>query len=155
MMDREMSEIEILTILILLYFFNRKIMDDSIKINVLMIYFEHWGNEQNKIRKNIYGIQKFQQINIDEIPYLNWIDICGPHMRRMIHYKFIDRLLQEYGGGFQPIDMIYKNIEEYDTTFIEGFLDDYDIDDHDKYYDILSFLPKDELRNVDALVALR
>lgn len=35
-------------------------MDDNTKIQVLMLYYKHWGNEQNKIRKTIHGLKQLR-----------------------------------------------------------------------------------------------
>ena len=37
-------------------------MEDTLKIRVLMIYYEHWGKEQARIRKNRDGLQKFHEL---------------------------------------------------------------------------------------------
>lgn len=36
-------------------------MDDNIKIQALMIYYKHWGNEQNHQRKIIHGFLELKQ----------------------------------------------------------------------------------------------
>lgn len=40
-------------------------MNDETKIKVLMIYYEHWGNEQNQLRKTIHGFNQLQEYIIE------------------------------------------------------------------------------------------
>lgn len=82
-------------------------MDDSIKIQALMVYYKHWGIEQNNIRKTLDGAQQFQKIyNENEFMLrMSCRSYLKRHRRRTL-YHIIDILLKQYGGGFQPMDML-------------------------------------------------
>lgn len=69
-------------------------MDDTLKIKVLMVYYEHWGKEEIKARKTAYGADqtlttlksRFQTRN-DQI-----LSVC---LQKMFHYLFHDHSFQE------------------------------------------------------------
>jgi hypothetical protein len=82
-------------------------MDDQTKIQVLMVYYQHWGNEQNKIRKTMNGVQKFQQF-YNENEFMMRMS-CRSYLKRhkrRTWYHIIGLLLKDCGGGFQPIEML-------------------------------------------------
>ena len=82
-------------------------MDDHLKIRSLMIYYQHWGNEQNKIRKTLDGVDKFQKI-YDEHGFMMRMSCRSylkRHKRRTLHH-ITDLLMGGCGGGFQPIDLL-------------------------------------------------
>lgn len=37
-------------------------MDDTLKIRVLMIYYEHWGKEEVRIHKDLDGLRRFHKL---------------------------------------------------------------------------------------------
>jgi hypothetical protein len=37
-------------------------MNDTLKIEVLMIYFQHWGKEEKRIRKSLSGVSQFKEL---------------------------------------------------------------------------------------------
>lgn len=91
-------------------------MDNHLKIQALMIYYQHWGNEQNKIRKTLDGVDKFQKI-YDEHGFMMRMSCRSylkRHKRRTWHH-IADLLLGECGGGFQPIDLLPEIYDRVNT----------------------------------------
>lgn len=82
-------------------------MNDNLKIQVLMIYYQHWGNEQNKIRKSMDAIEQFQELYQEHgfMMRMSCRSYLKRHKRRTWYY-IMDILLKKFGGGFQPIDML-------------------------------------------------
>lgn len=76
------------------------------KIQALMIYYEHWGNEQNKIRKVQEGARQFQKLYHEHsfMMGMSCRSYLKRHNRRTM-YQILHILLTKCGGGFQPIDM--------------------------------------------------
>lgn len=69
-------------------------MDDSLKIKVLMIYFEHWGKEQAQIYKSLDGLKKF-------------------------HYK----IQNEYSNRYETALEALQNTDMKSTTFWQSVVD--------------------------------
>lgn len=96
-------------------------MDDTLKIKVLMIYYEHWGKEEIKARKTVWGINKtlgtlksrFQTRN-DKV-----LHIC---LQKMFHYLFHDRSFRE----------IYVVWIDFTEIFLQSFAFEMLLD-HDYY----------------------
>jgi len=72
-----------------------------------MIYYKHWGNEQNKIRKKLDGAQKFKKLYTEHefMLRMSCRSYLKRHKRRTL-YHITDILLRGCGGGFQPIEIL-------------------------------------------------
>lgn len=104
-------------------------MDNQLKIQALMIYYQHWGIEQNKIRKTLDGIEKFDKF-YDENGFMMRMS-CRSYLKRhkrRTWYHIAHLLLEKCGGGFQPIDLLpetYSRVRKLgkhlplDTSFNE------------------------------------
>lgn len=143
-------------------------MDDSIKIKVLMIYYDHWGKKEIRARKAVDGLNRtmfllserfhtdddteytldtglirlFHYMSDDELPYL-WTE-------------FVDIFLADCGGCFEPV-LVGDPYDEEEMLFDRKIM----LEDHlnitnDETSDIIydnDFGYEDAL-SVDAIVAL-
>lgn len=69
---------------------NKSRMDDTLKIRVLMIYYEHWGREDARLRKNQDGLRQFH--TLVQLRYGNrretaWEVLSDTHMSSMRFWR--------------------------------------------------------------------
>lgn len=125
-------------------------MDDTVKIKVLMIYFEHWGKEEARIYKNLEGLKQFhQQIHknyhsryetafqalqkMDKKTHRFWYSMIHCLLPRMDHW------VEYYESISQPLYTKIKFAENIGATF----------------YDVAHLnVSHAQMKNVDAIVAL-
>lgn len=96
-------------------------MNDDTKIQVLMIYFRHWGNDEIRIRKSTQGIQKTDAIfhecfhnlhTMDMSKHSFWVSLVESLLPGMNHYLPYDDL--------GDVQILYKRIRftnDIGTTF--------------------------------------
>ena len=130
-------------------------MDDHLKIQVLMIYYKHWGNEQNEIRKMMDGVQQFQKI-YDEHGFMMRMS-CRSYLKRhkrRTMYHMIDLLLGRCGGGFQPMEMLPESKDRI-GMLMNHTLKQSKIVGDDTYWNMLGIdFSETEALSVEAIVAL-
>lgn len=125
-------------------------MDDNTKIQVLMVYYKHWGNEQNKIRKTIQGATQLLSMRLDI--YTSVCAYLQRHTKRSKH-AFVDLLLKPIGGSFTPIEFLhncYVNRKQKLYIRLKEYMDEYTLD---AILFGFGFTDQDTL-SVDAIVAL-
>lgn len=99
----------ILTFVCLLFFAD---MNDELKIQALMIYFSHWGKEELRIQKNLYGARLFQHLiqtdytNRDE----NALEVLTDTDKSSFHfwYNIVHTLLPEMNHWVEYYDYSTK-----------------------------------------------
>lgn len=144
-------------------------MDDTLKIKVLMIYYDHWGKDEINARKVVYGINKTKELLSGQYAVNGRTLEDG--LRRIFLYlcneetyylwiEFVDVLLQDYGGCFD-YDKDGEYYYEGDFIFDRKML----LEDHleglfcseTEFYDILydHHFSANDILSVDAIVALR
>lgn len=125
-------------------------MDDTLKIKALMIYFEHWGKEEARIYKNLDGLKKFDDYiyktydsryetalealkNTDMASIQFWYSIVGCLLPGMDHW------VEYYDFMSKPLYVKIKFAENIGAVF----------------YDVAHMDMADEkMKQVDAIVAL-
>lgn len=97
-------------------------MDDNLKIQTLMIYYKHWGNEQNQIRKILDGVEQFHQIYQQHgfMIRMSCRSYMKRHKRRTL-YHIMQILMGKCGGAFQPIDMLPETKDRVDMLIMHTF----------------------------------
>lgn len=89
-------------------------MDDSLKIKVLMIYYDHWGKEEIKARKIVHGINKTLFSLKKRFQFQSENRTLNDGLKRMFNYlcnedmvflwtDFVDIFLQDMGGCFETL----------------------------------------------------
>ena len=130
-------------------------MDDNLKIQVLMIYYKHWGNEQNKIRKTLDGVQQFQEIYQEHGFMMRMY--CRSYLKRhkrRTWYHMMDLLMGQCGGGFQPIDMLPGTTDRV-GLLMKHTLTQSRFVESDTYFNLLGIgFTETQALSVDAIVAL-
>ena len=87
-------------------------MDDSLKIKVLMIYYDHWGKEEIKARKVVHGMNKTLSLLMER--FQSEDRTLNDGLKRMFNYlcnedivflwtDFVDIFLQDVGGCFDAL----------------------------------------------------
>lgn len=87
-------------------------MDDSLKIQVLMIYYDHWGKEEIKAQKVVLGINKTLSSLTER--FQSEDRTLNDGLKRMFNYlcnedivflwtDFVDIFLQDLGGCFETM----------------------------------------------------
>lgn len=97
-------------------------MNDELKIQVLMIYYNHWGKEEIQIQKNRKGASFFQNLvqtnytNRDE----NALEVLMDMDKSSFHfwYGMIDTLLPEMNHWVEYYDYMTKPLY-YKIKFCE------------------------------------
>jgi len=140
-------------------------MDDTLKIKVLMIYYNHWGKEEIRARKITRGLDRTlgllrTRFQTDE----NTIEIG---LKKMFYYlcnedvhflwtEFVEIFLQDLGGCFEPLleDDFYEEEEIlFDRKIIlEDNLNLSNEDTADLIY--ANDFSYEDVLSVDAIVAL-
>lgn len=130
-------------------------MDDHLKITALMIYYKHWGNEQNKIRKSLEGVRQFQEL-YEEYGFtmrMSCRSYLKRHQRRTL-YCILNILMTNLGGGFQPIDMLPDHNNRTRGLMIHLLRDSKIVVD-DTYLNLMGFgFTEMDALSVDAIIAL-
>lgn len=140
-------------------------MDDASKIAVLMIYYQHWGKDEIRARKTLYGMKQTLKILGDDM--ITGDKTLEYELKRRFAFLFenedtyymwteiVDILLQDFGGCFETIwkDGLYN--EEDMLLDRKILLEDNlgDVPPIDLIYDDDDFGYK-EILSVDAIVAL-
>lgn len=95
-------------------------MDEQTKIRVLMIYYNHWGKDEIRLRKTIDGLNK--TISILKNEYASYNDLTLSDALGSLFYQYsdvhisilykdmIDVLLKDYGGFYDD----ERNFGDYD-----------------------------------------
>lgn len=94
-------------------------MDDATKVRVLNIYYDHWGIEELRVRKAVYGIDKTISLLMDWYPYparynphssfhriyVHWVDLSDLFLSHLAFDVWMDH---EYYRGEGRLDA-WKN----------------------------------------------
>jgi len=135
---------------LIVFLFTDNMMDDSLKIKVLMIYFDHWGKEESRIYKNMDGLKKFDNhihrtyetryetaletmnnINMKSMRF--WQSLVDCLLYDMVHW------VEYYDYMSKPVYMKIKFAENIGAVF----------------YDVAHVNMADaQMKNVDSIVAL-
>lgn len=141
-------------------------MDDTRKIAVLTIYYEHWGKDEIQARKVADGWKRTHKLLDEKLK--NGNDTLVDYLKNMKNYmcmyedtydlwvEIVDIFLHDYGGCFESF-LNEENETDEERLFVCKVLleENLGISD-DATADIIyddSFLQKDVL-SVDAIVAL-
>lgn len=112
-------------------------MDDEIKIQILMIYYNHWGKYEINSRKVVSGIKKTMNFLNKEFVYNDlslqqslkslFYNYSDDHISSV--YKLLIELLLEDYGGYYDDDWNYELENEDDLLFDKKYLLEQNIGD--------------------------
>lgn len=129
-------------------------MDDNLKIQALMIYYNHWGNDQNKIRKTLDGVKKFQDLYNENgfIMRMSCRSYLKRHKRRTVYHLI--NVLIGWRCGFEPVEMLPESKDRVGMLLMRT-LEKFPLVGNDAYWNIVGvgFSEADAL-SVDAIIAL-
>ena len=142
-------------------------MDDTLKIKVLMIYYEHWGKEEIRLRKTICGINKTLQTLKSRFQTRN-DKVLYTCLQKMFHYMFDDSSFQEIFVVWIDFTEIFlqsfafEMLLDYDYYNEEGRIDarknrlcdSLRLDQEESIVLLYNELSQIDIMSVDAIVAL-
>lgn len=129
-----------------LFFSQTRNMNDELKMQVLRIYFQHWGHEQTRIRKAMVGIHKTMSLlqqnfkSVDNMAHMDmrdpsfWTHVTEAFLPNMIHYLPYDDL--------GDLRMLYLRVRFADAIGCSFF------------FPPLVNSDEDQIRRINALIAL-
>ena len=125
-------------------------MNDTMKIKALMIFYEHWGKEENRIRKNMEGANQFKNLICKSYKkrYIGVLDVLKDCNKTNINfwYCLVECLLADMNHWVPYYD--YPQHPFYiRLRFAERIGIPYGNMSH-------IVLDQDEMRSIDAIVAL-
>lgn len=151
-------------------------MDDTLKLKVLMIYYDHWGKDEIKARKTSHGVKKTMELlkaryeidDLDEEDDDEEKTSLETRLKRYFYYlcnedlhymwvEFAEIFLNDCGGcvePYNPLEDLYDNEEMlFDRKImLEDNLNIVNEETSDIIYD--NDFGYDEVLSVDAIVAL-
>jgi len=130
-------------------------MNDNLKIQALMVYYQHWGNEQNKIRKTLDGVQQFQKLYEEHgfMMRMSCRSYLKRHKRRTL-YHLLNILMTGCGCGFEPMDILPERKDRVGMLLMR-ILQSFPIVENNTYWNLLGVgFTETVALSVDAIVAL-
>lgn len=129
-------------------------MNDDLKIKTLMMYYQHWGGEQNKIRKKLDGARQFQKLYEEHgfMMRMSCRSYLKRHTRRTI-YHLLDILLTDLGCRFVPIEMLPESNNTRIVMLEQHIYGTFPFMRDETYLNLMNCHETDAL-SVDAIVAL-
>lgn len=121
-------------------------MNDHIKIQVLMIYFKHWGNEQTHLRKVIHGIQKTTQLLKQNFNSFN--KLSQMNMKELSFWQYLSEALLPNMSHYLP----YDDIEDLRLLYLRAQFAD--AIGSSFFFPHLVNINENQMRRINAIIAL-